>query len=98
MTLPPLRVGDRVNGLAHLLIGAATANVGDLGVDVGVGGLRVAREQRSHRHDHAALAVAALRDVVVDPGLLHLVQRAVGRKPFDGGDLLADHRAHRHGA
>jgi hypothetical protein len=30
---------------------------------------------RPHRHDHAGLAVAALRHVVVDPGLLHLVQQ-----------------------
>ena len=45
-----------------------------------------------------ALAVAALRHVVVDPGLLHLVQRAVRREAFDRGDLLAVGGADRHGA
>jgi len=42
-----------------------------------------------HRHDHAALAIAALRNIIGDPGLLHLVQRAIGAEAFDGGDLFA---------
>ena len=58
-------------------------------VDVGVGRLRLLLEQRRHRHDHAGLAIAALRHVVVDPGLLHLVQHAVLGETLDGGDLLA---------
>src|SRR5262245_66427505 len=49
---------------AHLLEGAATADIGDAGVDVGVGRLRLVLEQLSDGHDHAALAVAALRHVV----------------------------------
>src|SRR5262249_52365474 len=52
-------------------------------------------EQSRNRHDHAALAVAALRHVVVDPRLLHLVQLAVLGEPLDGGDLLAGRVAHR---
>ena len=79
--------------LAHLLEGAAAADVGDRGVDVGVGGLRLVLQQRRHRHDHARLAVAALRHVVLEPGLLHLVQRAAGGEAFDRGDLLAVDRA-----
>src|SRR5262249_50446466 len=35
---------------------------------------------------------------VLNPGLLHLVQRAVLGKPLDGGDLLALNRAYRHRA
>ena len=84
--------------VAHLLEGAATADIGDVGVDVGVGRLRLVLEQRRHRHDHAALAIAALRHVVFEPGLLHLVQHAVLRQPFDGGDLPAVDRAQRHRA
>ena len=38
-------------------------------------GLGFCREQRRGGHDHAGLAVAALRHLVLDPGLLHLVQR-----------------------
>src|SRR5947207_15573581 len=50
-----------VNGLAHLLEGAAAADVGDGIIDIGVGRLRPVLEQRRDRHDHAALAITALR-------------------------------------
>ena len=86
----PSSVRGGVNRLAHLLEGAATADIGDGLVDVLVGRLRLLLEQRRDRHDHAALAIAALRNVVGDPGLLHLVQRAIAGEAFDGGDLLAD--------
>src|SRR5216683_3417072 len=96
-------VRGRVDCLAHLLEGAAAANIGDGFVDVLVGRLRLLLEKRCHRHDHAALAIAALRHVVVDPGLLHLVQGAASGETFNGGDLLANGfadlyaaRAHRH--
>src|SRR6202047_4067346 len=78
-----------VDCLAHLLEGAAAANIGDGFVDVLVGRLRLLLEERRHRHDHPALAIAALRNVVGDPGLLHLVQGAITRQPLDSGDLLA---------
>src|SRR5579862_7685340 len=78
-----------VDRLAHLLEGAATADIGDGVVDVLVGRLRLLLQKRRHRHDHAALAVAALWHVVVDPGLLHLGQHAASRKALDRGDLLA---------
>src|ERR1043166_8667293 len=93
--IAPLRVGRGVDRRAHLLEGAAPADVGDLAIDVGVGGLRLVLQQIGDRHDHAALAVAALRHVVIDPGLLHLVQHAVLGEALDGGDLLADRLAHR---
>src|SRR6267378_2138294 len=78
-----------VDCLAHLLEGAAAANIGDGFVDVLVGRLRFLLEKRRHRHDHSGLAISALRYVVVDPGFLHLVQRAVGGQTFDCGDLFA---------
>src|SRR5690348_9258659 len=67
-----------VNRLAHLLEGAAAADIGDGVVDVLVGRLRLLLQKRRHRHDHAGLAIAALRHIVGNPGLLHLVQGAVG--------------------
>src|SRR5262245_12250898 len=80
-----------VDRLAHLLEGAAAADIGDGLVDVLVGRLRLVLQQRRHRHDHAALAIAALRHIAGDPGLLHLVQYAIGAcQPLDGGNLLAD--------
>src|SRR3984893_18625288 len=88
-----------VDRLAHLLEGAAAADIGDGFVDVAVGRLRLFLEKRRHRHDHSALAIAALRNVVVDPCLLHLVQGTVrGSQSFDGGDLLADGFADQHAA
>src|SRR5262245_47676586 len=78
-----------VDRLADLLEGATPADVGDGFVDVGVGRLRLLLEERRDGHDHAALAVAALRNVVVDPGLLYLVHGAGRREAFDRGDLLA---------
>src|SRR5262245_39142853 len=88
-----------VDRLAHLLEGAAAADIGDGLVDVLVGRLRLLLQERRHRHDHAALAIAALRNIIGDPGLLHLVQGAVGTaEPLDGGDVLAGGLADRHAA
>src|SRR5262249_61634030 len=88
--LPPSsRARGSVDRRAHLLIGAAAADVADVGVDVGIARPRLLLKQRSHRHDHAALAIAALRHVVLEPSLLHLVQRAVLGKTLDRVDLLS---------
>jgi hypothetical protein len=62
-----------VNCRPHLLECAAAADVGDGVVDVGVARFRFLPEQGRYCHDHAALAVAALRHVVLQPGLLHRV-------------------------
>src|SRR6202451_3972203 len=83
-------VCDGVNRLAYLLEGSAAADIGDGVVDVLVGRLRLFLEKCRHRHDHAALAIPALRNVVGDPALLNPVQGAVPGQPFNGGDLLAD--------
>src|SRR3990172_4377346 len=70
-------------------VGAATAEVAaDGGVDVGIGRARLARQQLRRRHQHPRLAVAALRDLLRDPGLLQRMA-PVGREPFDGRDALA---------
>src|SRR5436853_85408 len=62
MAASPSRLGrSGVDRLAHLLIGAAAAYVGDGAVDVGVARLRVGLQEAGDRHDHAALAIAALR-------------------------------------
>jgi hypothetical protein len=74
---------------AHFLERAAPTNICDLGVDFGIGRIGLALEEGSDRHDHAALTVAALWHVVIDPGLLHLVECAFEGKALDGDDLLA---------
>src|SRR6478609_1229028 len=96
MCAPPLRFcRSGVDRRAYLLEGAAPANVGDLLVDIGVGRLRLELEQLGDGHDHAALAITALRHVVVDPGLLHLVQHTVLGEALDRRDLGVDRSAHR---
>src|SRR5579862_9312810 len=97
MAASPLRFAGRgVDRGAYALIGSAAANVGHRPVNVGVGRLRVGFEQRNRRHHHAALAIAALRHVEVEPGLLHRMQLAVLRQRLDGGDLLSADGADRH--
>src|SRR4029453_12092100 len=95
---PSSGVRGGVNGFTHLLEGAAAADVGDSLVDVGVSRLGLLPEQGCDRHDHAALAIAALWNVVIDPGLLHVGQYAVDRETLDRGDLLADGFADLHAA
>src|SRR3954471_10196916 len=63
----PSGVRGVVDRRAHLLESAAAANIGDGFVDVLVARLRLLLQKRCHRHDHAGLAIAALRDVVGDP-------------------------------
>src|ERR1700684_3496137 len=87
MTSSNVRGG--VNRFTHLLEGAAATDIGDGVVDVLVGRFWSVLQQRCDRHDHPALAITALRNVGVDPGLLHLVQDAVDRKALDRGDLFA---------
>src|SRR5712691_3170452 len=86
---------------AEPLVGAATADVGEIGVDIGVGRVWIGLEIGRRRHDLAGLAVAALRDLFTQPRLLHRML-AVGREPLDGGDLFSfdgtdRHRAGSHG-
>src|SRR3981081_3942974 len=87
-----------VDRLAHLLEGAATADIGDGLVDVLVGRLRLFLAQRRHRHHHPAVAVAELRNIVGNPGLLHFVQRSVAAQSFNGGDLFSGRFADQHAA
>src|SRR2546427_13127882 len=60
-----------MDGGADPLVGAAAADVRHGGVDVGVAGAAVLGEQRRGGHDLTRLAVAALGDVLGDPGSLH---------------------------
>jgi hypothetical protein len=79
---------------AKPLVSPATAYVGDVGVDLGVGRVGILLEESNRRHDLTGLAIAALRHVFGQPSLLHRML-AVGRKPFDGGDAGAGQRTDR---
>ena len=60
-------------------ISSAAADIGKVGIDISVGGLRVLLQKRHCSHDLTGLAVAALRDILCKPGLLP--DLAVGESP-----------------
>src|SRR5258706_169380 len=77
-------------------IRAAAAEVGaHRAADVGVGRLLVGFEQRARRHDLAALAIAALHDVVAHPGILYRAADPVVTDGLDRSELAAGDGRHR---
>ena len=52
-----------------------------------IGRIRIPVEQHLGGDDLPVLAEAALRHLLVDPGLLHGVQRSLLGEPFERGDL-----------
>ena len=58
------------------------------GAHIGFGRMRHAVEQCLGGHDHAVDAVAALRRLLVDEGLLQRMRLVDGAEALDGGDLL----------
>src|SRR5262245_51955854 len=85
-----VRLGGLLDCFANAYIGPAAADIaGHRVVDVGIRRTRVAREQRRSGHDLARLAVAALRDLAVEPGLLDLGAPRCRADCLDGRDLGA---------
>src|SRR5262245_18070884 len=94
----PLLAGGHVDGGADALIGPAAADVGHGVVDVAVGRLGIALQQRGRRHDLTGLAIAALRNVEHGPRFLDGM-RAVGRQGFDRDYLVGGlHVGHGNGS
>jgi hypothetical protein len=63
-----------VDGVSNAKVGGTTAEIAGHGfIDIGVAGVRILSEQYGGRHDLSGLAVAALRDLFKDPGLLDRV-------------------------
>ena len=88
-----LAAGGTVDRRADAPVHAAAADVAlHRAVDGGVVGVRVGVEQGDGGHDLAGLAVAALRDLLVDPGLLDRMQAVVPGDALDRGDLAAGGR------
>jgi hypothetical protein len=87
-----------VNGLAQPEIGAAAAQIVERLVDLNVGRVRDALQQIDHGHDLAGLAIAALRDILIDPRLLNRVQRVAIGQPLDRHHRATGDRRHRHDA
>jgi hypothetical protein len=55
-----------------------------------VAGPGIGLQQIGSLHDHPRLAIAALRNILLDPGPLHRMQAIIGRrKALDGRDATA---------
>src|SRR3989442_7674949 len=92
-SLPRRRLLDRG---ADPRVGPAATDVAAHGlVDLGVGRLRRALEERGRGHDLAGLAIAALRYAHVDPRRLQRLADRVRADRLDGDDFLVRHRRDR---
>src|SRR6266853_5468133 len=79
-----------LDSLADSHISAAATDVPrHRGVDVAVCRVWFGGEQRRRRHDLAGLAIAALRDLEIEPRLLNLPAGGCGTDGLDRGDALA---------
>src|SRR3984893_19190416 len=83
------RLARCVDRHTNARIGAAAADIGNRRVDIGVARLRIVLEECRYGHDHSALAIPALRDVVGDPSLLYPMQAGACREAFDRRDLAS---------
>src|SRR4029077_9017273 len=64
-------VSGAMNGAAQTFIRAATANIGNIRVDVGIRRPGKVLQKRNHGHDLPRLAIATLRNALFNPGPLH---------------------------
>src|SRR5437879_5720957 len=87
---PFLAVRRVLDSRADSHIGAAPTDVPRHGgVDIVIGRVGLGREQRRRGHDLAGLAIAALRDLEIEPRLLDLPAGRSGTDGLDRGDALA---------
>src|SRR5919204_6289012 len=82
---------------ANADIGRAATQIRYLPIDICIAWIRVSAEQRYRRHDHAGLAITALRHVELGPRLLYGVL-AVAREALDRRDVAALRHHDRHDA
>src|SRR5271166_3826255 len=89
-----VRLRGALDRFANAQIGPAAADIaGHRSVDVGFRRVRISREQRGGGHDLARLAVAALHDPQIEPGLLDLGTRSgrtdrLDRRDFGHADAV----------
>jgi len=80
--------GGGMNGLADSGVGATAAKVSvHRPVDILVGGVGIGGEEGGGTHDLPGLAVPALGNIEVAPGLLEFCELIALGKAFDGHDL-----------
>src|ERR1700734_230963 len=88
-------LGGPLDGAEDARIGAAAADIAvHVADDVVAARILIGRKQRRGLHDLPGLAIAALRHLQVEPGLLQRMV-AIGRQALDGGDAFARHHGDR---
>src|SRR5262245_61169877 len=79
------------DGLLHAVIRHATAqDARHTLANLRVIRSRITIQQRLRGHDLTVLAEAALRNLFVDPGLLHGMKPSIFGKPFERCDLASE--------
>src|SRR5215467_11783841 len=94
----PAGPGSGSRGLTSSLPAAPADVTGHGFVDLRVGGLAVALEERGGRHELSRLTVTTLRYAHLHPGRLQRPPNLVGLDSLDGHDLRVGHRGDRRGA
>ena len=88
MALPlTARRDGLLNGRTNAVVGPTAADVAHFAINFFIGRVRVGLQQRCGGHYLAGLAVAALGNVQIQPGLLQGMG-AIRREAFDRHDLL----------
>src|SRR5215470_13130298 len=83
---PPVRLRHPHDSADDAVVAsAATQIAGERAANLGFGRLRIALEQVGRRNDHAAGAIAALRGLLVDEGLLQWMQLVERAEPLQRG-------------
>ena len=96
MVTPPHLFAGPHDGGDNPVVGTAAAEMtGQRLADIGVGRTRFLIQQFLGLHDHAVDAIAALRGLLVDEGLLQRMRLLDGAERLDGGDLGIAERADR---
>src|SRR5262249_13192977 len=81
-----------VNRAANADVGSATANIGEIGIDIDVSWFWMFFQESNRSHDLSGLAVTTLRHILGQPSLLNGVLR-VRRKTFYRRNALVGHIA-----
>jgi hypothetical protein len=84
-----------LDGCSDAHVGGAAAQIARHGrVDIGVIGVRRARQERRGRHNLTRLTIAALHHIDIQPGLLNFLSARGLSHGFDGRNRFVTHRTH----
>lgn len=82
------RFSSAMNSFPDPRIGAATTDIRYRPIDNGIIRIGVFSQQSHNTHDHARLTITTLRNLLIDPGLLHRMQTLLTGQAFDRRNLF----------